>query len=147
MNWGGDGTSIHPQEILIGDFISNISGMKRFQPFIFVIRRIVGSDINSAFFEWVLLTVILLQDKFNISPVLSFTQKLTVMSSFYKCWWNSREGGEWWDFDVLSWALDLSIFDFEFDFVEMREISFMFLKDERNGEMLENVSRHEHNRL
>ena len=64
---------IHPRDRFIGDFIWNISGMKRFQPVIFVIRRIVGSDINSTFFEWVLLTVILLQYQFDISPVSSFT--------------------------------------------------------------------------
>ena len=101
MSWASDGTNIHPQKTLIGDFIWNISGMKRFQPVIFVIRRIVGSDINSTFFEWVLLTVILLQYQFDISPVSSFTQKLTALSSFYKCWCNSLVVGELWDFDVL----------------------------------------------
>ena len=131
MNWTRDGTNIHPQERLIGDFIRNISGMKRSQQVI---------------------CVYLFQDQFDISAVLSFTQ------NWQSCFLFTNVGvilGRLGSYEILmsfgnevgarfSWALVLSIFDFAFDFVEMRGISFRFLKDEKNGELLENVSRHEH---
>ena len=130
MNWATDGTNIHPRDRFIGDFIWNISGRKRFQQVIFVIRRIVGSDINSTFLSGCCWLLFFCSTNFNLTfhlfhhshknwqPCPLFTNVGVIL------WWSGS-------YEILmsfgnevgarfSWALVLSIFYFEFDFVEMR---------------------------
>ena len=123
MNWANDGTNIHPRDRFIGDFIWNISGRKRFQQVIFVIRRIVGSDINSTF--WLLfffrtnLTFQLLYHSHknwqSCPPFMNGGVNLGRLGSYEILMSFGNEVGA-----RFSWGLVLSIFDFEFDFVEMR---------------------------